>query len=67
MLRLALASHDGHEAVGQLLRIVVAGPGSAIGKYPVGNTGRATVPATLPMPVPPDLARLLATTTGGAS
>jgi hypothetical protein len=62
MLRLAVRARDRREALGQLLRIAVAGPGSATGRYPLGNTGRARVSATLPMPVPEDLARLLAST-----
>jgi hypothetical protein len=44
----------------QLARIIVAGPGTATGRYPLGNTGRADVPATQPMPAPDDLADLLA-------
>ena len=60
MLRLAVRTRNRREAVGQLVRIVVAGPGSATGRYPLGNTGRANVPATKPMPVPADLAELLA-------
>ena len=64
MLGLAVRTRDSREVLGQLLRLVVAGPGTATGKYPVGNTGRARVPATLSMPVPPDLADLLAATAG---
>lgn len=60
MLRLAVRTRDRHEIVGQLLRVVVAGPGSVTGRYPVGNTGRSNVPATQPMPMPEDLAALLA-------
>jgi hypothetical protein len=60
MLRLAVRTRNRREAIGQLLRIIVAGPGSATGRYPLGNTGRADVPATKPMPVPADLAELLA-------
>jgi hypothetical protein len=60
MLRLAVRTKEGREVFGQLVRIVMAGPGSATGRYPLGNTGRATVPATRPMPVPDDLAELLA-------
>jgi hypothetical protein len=60
MLRLAIRTRDRREAVGQLVRIIVAGPGSATGRYPLGNTGRTNVPATKPMPVPDDLAELLA-------
>ena len=59
MLRLAVHDRDRREITGQLMRVVVAGPGSATGRYPSGNTGRADVPATQPMPVPDDLAALL--------
>ena len=62
MARLAIRARDRRELVGQIVRTVVAGPGSAAGRYPLGNTGRATVPATRPMPIPDDLAALL---TGG--
>jgi hypothetical protein len=60
MLWLAVRTRNRREAIGQLMRIIVAGPGSATGRYPLGNTGRAHVPATQPMPVPADLAQLLA-------
>jgi hypothetical protein len=60
MLGVAWRERDRREIAGQLLRLVVAGPGSATGRYPVGNTGRARVPATLVMPMPDDLAALLA-------
>ncbi len=59
MLALAMRSRDRREVVGQVVRTLVAGPGSAAGRYPLGNTGRADVPATQPMPVPADLAELL--------
>ena len=59
MMRLAIRERDTRELLGQVVRIVVAGPASAVGKYPAGNTGRARVPATLPMPITDDLARLL--------
>ena len=59
MLTLAVRSRDRSEAAGQVIRLVVAGPGSLAGRYPVGNTGRAGVGLTDPMPLPPDLARLL--------
>jgi hypothetical protein len=59
MLRLAVRTRDPREVLGQLLRIAVAGPGSTTGRYPLGNTGRARVPATRPMAVPADLAELL--------
>ncbi|MFI7127862.1 DUF3703 domain-containing protein [Nonomuraea sp. NPDC050153] len=59
MFALAVAQRDRREALGQVVRIIVAAPGSALGRYPEGNTGRATVGLTQPMPIPEDLAALL--------
>ena len=59
MLSYGIRRHDLREIAGQLLRLVVAGPGSLTGRYPVGNTGGANVSAVLPMPVPDDLLPLL--------
>lgn len=59
MLALGIRTRDLREVRGQLVRLLVAGPGSASGRYPVGNTGRSNVRATQPMPVPDDLAGLL--------
>lgn len=59
MLRLALRERDLREALGQLVRLAVAAPGSAAGKYPDGNTGRTRAGLTTPMPIPDDLAALL--------
>src|SRR3954453_5112629 len=59
MLRLAVRTRDRHETLGQIVRVLVAGPGSALRRYPLGNTGRSNVSATQPMPVPEDLAELL--------
>jgi hypothetical protein len=67
MLTLALRTHDRRELTGQMIRLVVAGPGSLSGRYPAGNTGRARVGLTDPMPMPPDLARLLAEDSSGSS
>ncbi len=60
MLRRALRERDRVEAIGQVVRLLVAGPGSALGRYPEGNTGRARVPLTQPMPIPDDLAATIA-------
>ncbi|WP_374772632.1 DUF3703 domain-containing protein [Streptomyces sp. NBC_01310] len=60
MLRLAVRDRDLREVLGQLVRLAVAYPGSAAGKYPDGNTGRTRAGLTTPMPVPDDLAALLA-------
>jgi hypothetical protein len=61
MVGLAARQRDTREIVGQIVRVLVAGPASAVGKYPAGNTGRARIPATLPMPIEDDLAQLLET------
>ena len=59
MFTAALRRRDRHELAGQLVRIIVAAPGSITGKYPVGNTGGADVSAFAPMPIPEDLQPLL--------
>ncbi|MHC0429655.1 DUF3703 domain-containing protein [Streptomyces sp. O3] len=59
MFGLALRQRDRREALGQVVRIIVAAPGSALGRYPEGNTGRARVPLTQPMPLPAELAAVL--------
>jgi hypothetical protein len=60
MLRLAVGQRDRREALGQVVRLLVAAPGSLSGRYPTGNTGRASAGLLEPMPVPDDLAALLA-------
>ncbi|MFD7011335.1 DUF3703 domain-containing protein [Rhodococcus jostii] len=62
MLGLALRQHDRREALGQVVRIIVAAPGSALGRYPEGNTGRTRAGLMTPMPIPVDLAATLAAT-----
>ncbi len=51
--------HDRREVAGQLLRLLLAGPGSITGRYPVGNTGGADVSPFRPMPIPEDLRAIL--------
>ncbi|WP_043735972.1 DUF3703 domain-containing protein [Nocardia asiatica] len=63
MFTLAVRQRDRREALGQVVRIIVAAPGSLAGRYPEGNTGRARVGLRQPMPTPPDLAALLHPTT----
>jgi hypothetical protein len=58
MLQSGIASRDGREVRGQLMRIIAAAIFSRIW-VPVGNTGGANVSATLPMPIPDDLRKLL--------
>lgn len=50
---------DFREVLGQLTRVLIAGPGSLAGKFPLGNTGRARVPLTMPMPMRDDLRKIL--------
>ena len=59
MLSAGIRRHDPREVLGQLLRLIVAGPGSLTGRYPVGNTGGADVNALMPMPIPEDLISVL--------
>ena len=59
MLAAGFRARDMAEVGGQILRLLVGGPASALGRYPVGNTGRARIPATRPMPIRPELAELL--------
>lgn len=59
MLGYGLRHRDGREIVGQLVRLVVAAPGTWTGRYPVGNTGGANVSALKPMPIPDDLQAVL--------
>src|SRR5205814_1314693 len=59
MLGYGFRNRDRREIVGQLLRLVVAAPGSWTGRYPVGNTGGANVSALLPMSIPDDLRTFL--------
>ncbi|QSQ24198.1 DUF3703 domain-containing protein [Pyxidicoccus parkwayensis] len=50
---------DSRELLGQFARILVAGPGSWLGRAPLGNTGGANVGILTPMPIPEDLRALL--------
>ena len=59
MLAHAARRRDRREMVGQVGRLLVAGPGSLAGRYPLGNTGGADVSAFAPMPIPDDLQDLL--------
>ena len=59
MFAFAVQQRDRREAFGQMIRILVAAPGSLTGRYPEGNTGRAAVGLRQPMPVPAELRALL--------
>lgn len=59
MLAFAIRQRDWSEALGQIFRLLLAPIGALTGKLPIGNTGRSTVSAFQPMPIPPDLLELL--------
>jgi hypothetical protein len=59
MLVAGWEARDVREVSGQVLRLVVGGSASALGRYPAGNSGRARIPATKPMAIRPDLAEML--------
>lgn len=63
MLGFGIRKRDGREIIGQLLRLLVAGPGSAMRRYPLGNTGGANVSAVEPMNIPADLQAILTNST----
>lgn len=67
MLALGWSQRNRAEVVGQLFRLIVAGPGSVTGRYPVGNIGRATVSAFESMPISDDRAQRLANPDMGVS
>jgi len=60
MLAAAWRRRDRRELADQLLRLLLALPGSVSGRYPAGNTGGADVSAFQPMPIPEDLRSVLA-------
>lgn len=60
MLGLGWRMSDVREVFGQLVRVLVAAPGSWSGRFPPGNTGRARVGLMQHMPVALDLQMQLA-------
>ena len=60
MLRWGIAQGDLREVAGQVLRIIAAATKTVFGWIPVGNTGGANVSPIKPMPLPADLAAIIA-------
>ncbi len=52
MLKLGFKTRDLKEIRGQILRLLLAAPGSVFGHFPKGNTGRSNVSAFEEMEVP---------------
>lgn len=59
MLLLGVAQRHPREIVGQAIRTLLAAPSSALGRAPLGNTGRSHVGLFTPMPIPEDLQTVL--------
>ena len=59
MLRRAVREHQRSEVLGQVVRVLVAGPGSLAGRYPRGNTGRVGMGLMETAEVPPELAEMV--------
>jgi hypothetical protein len=59
MLRTGWMLADAREVRGQLLRLALIPLGHLLGRLPLGNTGRSNVSAFEPMPIAPELQRLL--------
>lgn len=59
MLKRAIINKDKLETKGQVLRLLVGGFLSLIGKIPIGNTGGSNIPATKSLHVPNDLQIIL--------
>lgn len=55
----AWRTRDWRELLGQVPRLLLALPGSLLGRAPRGNTGGANVGIFTPMPIPEDLQALL--------
>jgi hypothetical protein len=67
MFRFALTYGLFGEAIGQTLRLVLAGPLTVVGAIPMGNTGGSEVSGFLPMPVPADLQKLIDVARAGST
>ncbi|MFG6432854.1 DUF3703 domain-containing protein [Roseateles sp. LYH14W] len=60
MLAWSLRHRVWKELRGQVLRVIGAATKTALGWVPTGNTGGADISPFQPLPVPPDLARVIA-------
>lgn len=59
MLKVGVEKRDKREVAGQLFRIAGASTKTPLGIYPKGNTGGANVSPFKPMPIAPDLQKIL--------
>ena len=59
MLKIATRRYRGMAAMGQAARIVLGAIGSAVGRFPTGNTGGSDVSVFARMPIAPELLRVM--------
>ena len=59
MLKRAIRDRRWREALGQLPRLVFAGPGSLVGRYPRGNRGTTVISMFKPEPMTPEVEALM--------
>lgn len=59
MLAWAWRKRDGREFFGQVYRLIGAATKTFIGMVPMGNTGGSSVSPVKPMPIDPELARII--------
>lgn len=59
MFVFALSRREFSEALGQIPRLVLAGPSSLLGMAPMGNTGRSNVGLFTSLPIAADLDAIL--------
>lgn len=59
MLKRALRDRRWREALGQLPRLALAGPGSLMGRYPRGNRGTTVISMFRPEPMAPEVEALM--------
>ena len=59
MFEVAIRRYQGIAALGQAVRIVLGAIGSAVGRVPTGNTGGSEVSMFAPMPIAPELLRVM--------
>ena len=63
MLKIAIRRHQASAAMGQVVRIVLGAIGSAIGRFPTGNTGGSDVSMFARTPIAPELLGVMEGTT----
>ena len=58
MLKVGIRKKDGKEIMGQIIRLLVAGIGSLLGRAPIGNTGGSNIGIMTPLPINDDIAQI---------